>query len=118
MPDFSWIPGLPDLGETYDLWFVDPDPKGKSLKNMALVFEVSSSGEGRLLANRYKNSVEIDPETSVTDITQEKRYLKVDGSPRLIKRFKLHRDQSGETKLPDAVVGVELPPAKMEIPTS
>jgi len=61
MSRFSWVPGLPSLGPTYDMWAVDYGGERRRDGDHDLLFLVVDDGdEVELLANRTGETVRLD----------------------------------------------------------
>ena len=119
---WSWIPGLPSLGSTLDLWFVDSQPAGKPLQEYDLVFYIYGD-TGALAANRTGEPYLIPPTYVLVErATDEKKYMEVDGRRALVREFQLVYEEdlkdSPRTDIepvPAELVGVTLPPCYLDI---
>lgn len=85
MSRFSWIPGLPSLGTTYDLWMIDygaARPPGGDHDLMFLV--VDDGDEAELLANRTGGPTRLDGRW-LGRVDHEKTSVELGGRTGLIK---------------------------------
>lgn len=118
-PEWSWVPGLPSFPEYPEMWALDPNPTGKRISEFGIICFVYPDDSAEFLANRYNSTVEIDPDSVLVNVTEEKLYTKIDGHVIIIKRFRLVSDASETEKetipIPDDLTGVSLPPMAMEV---
>lgn len=106
---WSWVPGLPSLGPSPSLWLLDPDPAEKSLPEFSFVFLVLDGAPVECVANRTGHAVTFDEDAGLLEVTDEKRYVEIDGRRHLVKKFEL---VPGLEEGPDEAVPV--PPALTE----
>lgn len=109
MRRFSWLPGLPSLGPTYDLWMIDYGVARPPDDVHDLMFLVADDGDwAELLANRTGKTVRLDGRW-LGRVDHEKTHMKIGSRTALIKCWVvLEDDEEGtETRaVPESMLGV------------
>jgi len=116
MAQWSWIPGLPSLGPTYDLWAVDPHPQKKSLDEYMLLFLVVDDGDSAVvLRNRAGRQISLEDRVFLRQ-NHKKEYIEIGSRRLLVKRWRLRlieevdSVESKDTRHPPEDVRRKLPP--------
>ena len=112
MSRFSWIPGLPSLGPTYDLWMIDYGAARPPSGDHDLIFLVVDDGdEAELLANRTGGPTRLDGRW-LGRVDHEKVHMKL-GSRRVPIKCWIVLEGDGQgtraRAVPESMLG-QLPP--------
>ena len=112
MSKFSWVPGLPSLGPTYDMWAVDYGGERRRDGDHDLLFLVVDDGdEVELLANRTGETVRLDGRW-LGRRDHEKTKVEFGSRSGLVKYWGVLNDDDDEIETrepPEAMLGT-LPP--------
>jgi len=90
MVDWSWIPGLPSLGSTVDVWVAYPDEM-----NDEHLFTLAVIGDKKAITidNSQRNAVALDDYVFVRR-DHEKQYTELQGRRLPIKQWSLEKSSS------------------------